>query len=76
MTDIQNGKTYIKLNTCGKHCKKVKSVKMHPDFDAETKMPDWAILKLKNGISIHYFDNWPKDILKITSIFGGAYTGQ
>ena len=79
MTDIENEKTYNKYSraeTCGSLCKKVKSVKVHPDFDPETKMPDLAIVKLKNGFSIHYFDNWPKDILKFTRIFGGAYKGQ
>ena len=71
MTDIENGKINSELKTCKKNCRKVKKVSIHPDFDAETKMPDLAILKLKNGFSIHYFDKWPFDILEFPRIFDG-----
>ena len=59
MTDIENGKwKNSELNF-----KKVKKVSIHPDFDAKTKMPDLAILKLKNGFSIPYGNTWPNDII-------------
>ena len=63
MTDLENGKIYSKSNTCGRRCKKVKRVYWHPDLNAETKMPDLAILKLKNGFSIPYGNTWPNDII-------------
>ena len=49
MTDTENGKINSKLKTCKKDCRKVKKVFIHPDYNPETKMPDLAILKLKNG---------------------------
>ena len=71
MTDMKNGEIYSKLNTCSKHCVKVERVFMHPRFNTDTQMPDVAILKLKTGFSIHYFDKWPLDILEFPRIFDG-----
>ena len=67
MTDIENGKINSELKTCKKDCRKVEKAYIHPDFDAETKMPDLAILKLNNGFSI--YKKWPKDMLEFPSIF-------
>ena len=71
MTDMKNGEIYSKLDTCSKHCIKVERVFMHPRFNTHTHMPDLAILKLKTGFSIHYFDKWPLDILEFPRIFDG-----
>ena len=67
MTDIENVKINSELKTCKKDCRTVKKAYIHPDFDAETKMPDLAILKLNNGVSI--YKKWPKDMLEFPSIF-------
>ena len=67
MTDIENGKINGELKTCKKDCRKVKKASIHPDFDPETKMPDLAILKLKNGFSI--YKKWPQNMLEFPSIF-------
>ena len=71
MTDMKNGEIYSKLDTCSRHCIKVERVFMHPRFNPDTQMPDLAILKLKTGFSIHYFDKWPLDILEFPRIFDG-----
>ena len=71
MTDMKNGEIYSKLNTFSRHCIKVERVFIHPRFNTDTKMPDLAILKLKTEFSLHYFDNWPLNILEFPRIFDG-----
>ena len=71
MTDMKGGEIYSNLNTCSRLCKKVKMVFMYPRFNTDTEIPDVAILKLKTGFSLHYFDNWPLNILEFPKIFDG-----
>ena len=71
MTDMKNGEIFSKLDTCSRHCVKVERVFMPPRFNTDTQMPDLAILKLKTGFSLHYFDNWPLNILEFPRIFDG-----